>query len=77
MNHLLDKYEKECELFYLIANKDVHGYYPKFGFVPASRWGINAPFEVPSGAFMGIELEDNGLQGVSGTVRYPPAFEMV
>lgn len=52
-------------------------YYPKFGFVPASRWNIKAPFDVPANAFMGIELIAEGLTGVYGTVKYPEAFEAV
>lgn len=52
-------------------------YYPKFGFMPAARWNIKPPFEAPAAAFMGIELVKDGLKSVSGTVRYPKAFEMV
>jgi predicted N-acetyltransferase YhbS len=49
-------------------------YYPRFGFTPASLWGIKSPFEVPDEAFMAKELIDDGLDGVSGTVEYSPAF---
>lgn len=52
-------------------------YYPKFGFAPAERWQVKAPFEVPSAAFMAIELVPLGLKDVSGTVRYPQEFEGV
>lgn len=52
-------------------------YYPKFGFAPAERWHVKAPFEVPSAAFMAIELVPDGLKGASGTVRYPKEFEGV
>lgn len=51
-----------------------HEYYPKFGFEKASRWDINAPFEVPEEAFMALELEENALQHVSGVVEYSSAF---
>ena len=51
-------------------------YYPKFGFVPAERWKIKAPFDVPTNVFMGIELVKNGLTDVTGTVQYPKEFEM-
>jgi len=50
-------------------------YYPKFGFLPARAFGINAPFPCPDEAFMVLPLEDNALDGISGTVRYPPAFD--
>lgn len=52
-------------------------YYPKFGFEPAAKWNIKAPFDVPSEVFMAIELVPNGLQHVSGTVQYPKEFESV
>jgi predicted N-acetyltransferase YhbS len=49
-------------------------YYPKFGFKPASLWGIKAPFDVPDEVFMALELKGNALSGVSGVVEYPRAF---
>lgn len=52
-------------------------YYPKFGFVPANRWQIKPPFEVPENVFMAIELVENGLKEVGGIVAYPKAFEVV
>lgn len=50
-------------------------YYPKFGFQPAEKWNIKTSFEVPSNAFMAIELVTGGLQNISGTVIYPKEFE--
>lgn len=52
-------------------------YYPKFGFEPANKWTIQAPFEVPPTAFMAIELVKDGLKNSSGTVVYPKEFETV
>lgn len=52
-------------------------YYPKFGFVPAKKWKIKAPFDVPENVFMGIELVADGLKNVTGTVQYPKEFELV
>ena len=52
-------------------------YYPKFGFVVASRYEIKSPFDVPDEVFMAIELEPDGLKGVSGIVEYPKEFEEV
>jgi predicted N-acetyltransferase YhbS len=52
-------------------------YYPKFGFVPAVKWRIKAPFDVPTNVFMGLELAIDGLKNVSGTVKYPKEFELV
>lgn len=50
-------------------------YYSRFGFQPASQFGIRAPFEVPDEAFMAIELRSDALHGISGTVRYPAPFD--
>jgi predicted N-acetyltransferase YhbS len=52
-------------------------YYPKFGFEPAEKWNIKAPFDVPSNVFMAIELATDGLKNISGTVVYPNEFETV
>ncbi|GGZ63606.1 N-acetyltransferase [Streptomyces subrutilus] len=48
-------------------------YYPRFGFVPASRFGIRAPFEVPDGAMMALVLDDS-VPVPSGTIGYPAPF---
>jgi predicted N-acetyltransferase YhbS len=50
-------------------------YYSKFGFKPASLWGIKAPFNVPDEVFMALELSDQALNKQSGTVEYPSAFK--
>jgi putative acetyltransferase len=52
-------------------------YYPKFGFQPADKWNIKAPFDVPPNVFMAIELEKDALKNISGTVMYPKEFETV
>jgi putative acetyltransferase len=52
-------------------------FYPKFGFRPASDYGISAPFEVPNDVFMAFELIPNGLAGISGIVQYPAEFDDV
>lgn len=49
-------------------------YYPKFGFIPASKWGIKTSYEVPDNLFMAIELTPGGLKGISGLVEYSSAF---
>ncbi|MCA1023753.1 GNAT family N-acetyltransferase [Halobacillus litoralis] len=49
-------------------------YYPRFGFQPASQWGIEAPFDVPEEAFMAVELHPGALKNVNGIVRYSQPF---
>ncbi|MFD3470384.1 GNAT family N-acetyltransferase [Streptomyces sp. NPDC058682] len=48
-------------------------YYPRFGFLPASHFGIRAPFEVPDGAMMALVL-DASRPVPAGTIRYPDPF---
>ncbi|MEV7525702.1 bifunctional class I SAM-dependent methyltransferase/N-acetyltransferase [Streptomyces sp. NPDC091371] len=48
-------------------------YYPRFGFVPASRFGIRAPFEVPDEAMMALVLDDS-VPVPAGTITYPAPF---
>lgn len=51
-------------------------YYPRFGFVPASGFGLSSPWkDIPDEAFMALELEDGALDRVSGTVRYADEFD--
>jgi len=50
-------------------------YYPRFGFVPASRHGITFPAPVPDEAFRVRELRVDALAGVGGEVRYAPPFD--
>lgn len=49
-------------------------YYPRFGYVPASRFGISAPFDIPDDSFMACELAPGALSGVRGCVEYPAEF---
>ncbi|HSR68253.1 MAG TPA: N-acetyltransferase [Acidobacteriota bacterium] len=49
-------------------------YYPRFGFDPSSRFGIDCEYEVPEEAFMVLELSAGALEGREGTIRYHEAF---
>ncbi|MBD1936660.1 N-acetyltransferase [Microcoleus sp. FACHB-68] len=52
-------------------------YYTRFGFSPARAQGLEAPFPVPDEAFMVLELAPAALEGITGMVKYPPAFDDV
>jgi putative acetyltransferase len=52
-------------------------YYPRFGFSPSSRFGIDSEYEVPEDAFMAIELHAKALSGKTGKVKYHAAFSNV
>ncbi len=47
-------------------------YYPRFGFRPASRWGIRPGFEVPDEAMMALPLDEAPVP--AGTIEYPAPF---
>jgi len=49
-------------------------YYPRFGFSPAKAKGLKLPFEAPDEAFMVCELVPHALDGITGTMVYPPEF---
>jgi len=53
------------------------GYYPRFGFEPALRYGLAAPYPIPedaSDAWMVAELQPGALRALSGTVRVAEAL---
>jgi putative acetyltransferase len=52
-------------------------YYPRFGFAPASRFGLSCQYAVPDDVFMVVELDLGALKGVAGTVRYHRTFDTV
>ncbi len=52
-------------------------YYLRFGFIPATRFGIDCEYDVPEEAFMVIELQPSYLTGAKGKVKYHSAFSNV
>ncbi|MEZ4382849.1 MAG: N-acetyltransferase [Nannocystaceae bacterium] len=52
-------------------------YYPRAGFVRASRFGLRWEHDAPDEAFMALELRPGALAGAGGIVRFHPAFAAV
>ncbi len=57
-------------------------YYPRFGFLPASRFGLRCEYNVPDGVFMAMELEPGAFErcihsGQRSVVKYHTAFSTV
>jgi putative acetyltransferase len=52
-------------------------YYPRFGFLPSTRFNIRSEYNVAEEAFMVLELEQGALRGASGKIKYHPAFSQV
>jgi putative acetyltransferase len=51
-------------------------FYPRFGFEPASRWGLGPQWEgIPDEAFMILVFDAGATAGVSGVVRYREEFD--
>jgi putative acetyltransferase len=50
-------------------------YYRRFGFRPATAWGIAWEHEAPPEAFMALELRPGAGVGWRGRLRYHPAFD--
>ena len=53
------------------------GYYPRFGFLPASRFGLGCNYDVPDEVFMAQELVAGYLAEASGMISYHPDFDAV
>jgi len=52
-------------------------YYPKFGFVRASHFGLRSEYDVPDEIYMALEVVPGALKGISGVVKYHGAFSKV
>lgn len=52
-------------------------YYPRFGFTPASDFGIKCEWEVPADVFMLLVLDEAKMKGVSGLAKYRHEFSSV
>lgn len=62
---------RQCRFIIVLGHAK---YYPRFGFEPASRYGIRSEWEVPDEAFMILLLDKPGMDGISGVARYRPEF---
>ncbi|MFO7900600.1 MAG: N-acetyltransferase [Planctomycetota bacterium] len=65
--------ERGCPFIVVLGHP---AYYPRFGFVPASRHGLSCQWEgVPDEAFMVLILDEAAMAGVSGVARYRGEFD--
>ena len=65
---------KRCPFVVVLGHPE---YYPRFGFEPASRLGIQSEWKVPDEAFMIRVLDKSRMQGIAGTTQYRPEFSEV
>jgi putative acetyltransferase len=52
-------------------------YYPRFGFTPATPYGIAWEHDAPEEVFMVKALQDGALAQTRGVVKYRPEFDAV
>ena len=48
-------------------------YYPRLGYVDAANFGITAPFDLPEGVFMAINLQGKNTM-LNATIEYAKEF---
>ena len=51
-------------------------YYPRFGFKPASGFGIKCEWDVPDNVFMLLVLDEAKMQRVTGLAKYRQEFSL-
>jgi putative acetyltransferase len=69
-----DLREIGCPLIVVLGHPE---YYPRFGFEPASRYGIRCEWDVPDNVFMALVLDPLKMKGVLGLARYRQEFSIV
>lgn len=62
---------KGCPFIIVLGHAE---YYPRFGFKPASRYGIRSEWDAPDDAFMILVLNESEIQDITGVARYQPEF---
>ena len=70
IRHGLDRLQDLDERIVIVVGHA--NYYPRFGFSSEQARSLESPF--PRAVFMALELSSGALDGIHGTVRYPPAF---
>jgi len=66
--------EEGCPFIVVLGHAD---YYPRFGFRPASEYGLKCEWIVPHNAFMVLVLDEAMIRDVSGLVEYRAEFSSV
>jgi putative acetyltransferase len=63
-----------CPFIVVLGQAD---YYPRFGFRPASEYGLKCEWSVPDNAFMALALDESKIGGLSGLAKYRAEFSSV
>jgi putative acetyltransferase len=69
----LEEMRKAGEPFIVVVGHP--GFYPKFGFEKASKYGIQCEYkEVPDEAFMIVVYDEEIIKGINGIAKQRPEF---
>jgi putative acetyltransferase len=63
-----------CPFIVVLGHTD---YYPRFGFRPASDYGLKCEWSVPDNAFMALALDESKIGCLSGLAKYRAEFSSV
>jgi putative acetyltransferase len=66
--------DDDCPFIIVLGHPN---YYPRFGFRPASMYGIECEWVVPDDVFMLLVLDEAKMQGVSGLAKYRHEFSTI
>lgn len=66
--------ERGYQIVVVLGHPD---FYPRFGFVPSHRYGIQCEYECPPEAFMVKELKPEALKEITGKVYYSSKFSEI
>jgi putative acetyltransferase len=67
--------ERGCPFVVVVGHPE---YYPRFGFEPASKYGLVSEWEgIPDAAFMALILDPYAVEGASGVAKYRGEFNEV
>jgi putative acetyltransferase len=66
--------DDDCPFIIVLGHRN---YYPRFGFRPASMYGIECEWAVPDDVFMLLVLDEAKMQGVSGLAKYRHEFSTI
>lgn len=67
--------ERGCPFVVVVGHPE---YYPRFGFEPASKYGLVSQWEnIPAAAFMIVVLDVPAMAGTSGLAKYRDEFNEV
>ncbi len=65
--------ERNCPFIIVLGHPE---YYPRFGFVSASQYGLSCQWDgIPDEVFMVMILDEVSIASVSGTARYRDEFD--